>query len=291
MTHPFLRHASVLWMNSGSSLSTNLQRRARNLKRPTSSRTSTQASRTLTSGSLRWETAFIEVCKNSDEAMSSRSDGLLFARWKLFLPLRIMARIWPQLTTCWRNTSSWRLTFLPMRYASHYYKWLHIRVSCNAVNTQYLISVHYSSQNTHLGSWSTSWLVTKRVGSKPWKYIHISRVTVRPPDLLSAPCRIVWKIWTAKLTVWWPATHLTHHRWRTSVMPSMAASRRSRAWQPVAALNSTSPTVCINSSGTWMMKSLGSSKRVQSSAKELCWRWDEMITSFLLLGYGKTHLT
>lgn len=166
MTHPFLRHASVLWMNSGSSLSTNLQRRARNLKRPTSSRTSTLASRTLTSGSLRWETAFMEVCKNSDEAMSSRSDGLLFARWKLFLPLRIMARIWPQLTTCWRNTSSWRLTFLPMRYASHYYKWLHIRVSCNAVNTQYLISVHYSSQNTHLGSWSTSWL-QKELGVNP----------------------------------------------------------------------------------------------------------------------------
>lgn len=47
------RHVSVLWVNSGSSSSTNLQKRARNSKRPTSSRTSILASRTLTSGSLR----------------------------------------------------------------------------------------------------------------------------------------------------------------------------------------------------------------------------------------------
>lgn len=55
MCCPFLRHASMLWMNSGSSSSTNQQKKARNSKRPTSSRTSTQASRTLTSGCLRWD--------------------------------------------------------------------------------------------------------------------------------------------------------------------------------------------------------------------------------------------
>lgn len=42
---------------------------------------------------------------------------LLFLRWKLFSPLRTMAKIWPQSTTCWRNTSCWRQISPHMRYA------------------------------------------------------------------------------------------------------------------------------------------------------------------------------
>lgn len=80
----------------------------------------------------------------------------------------------------------------------------------------------------------------------------------------SALCRIVWRIWMARLTAWWPATPLTPHRLRTSAMLSMGASPRSRAWLLVVVPNSTSRTACISSSETWMMKSLGSSKPVPS---------------------------
>lgn len=89
-----------------------------------------------------------------------------------------------------------------------------------------------------------------------------SRVAVRSSNHLCLPHRIVWRIWTARLTAWWSAVPLTPHRWRTSVMLSMAASPSSRTWLPADGLNLMSPIDCISSSGTWMMKSLGSSKRV-----------------------------
>lgn len=72
--------------------------------------------------------------------------------------------------------------------------------------------------------------------------------------------RIAWRILTVRQTAWWPAMPSTPPRWRTSAMPWTDASPRSRAWLQPAVQSSTSPTAFISSSGTWMMRSLGSSK-------------------------------
>lgn len=204
----------------------------------------------------------------------------LFLRWKLFLPQRIMAKIWPQSTTCWRNTSCWRQIFLPMRYGAHYCRWVHVgqlylrehaRPYCRTcVNIRFVTNWKIPTK------WVSSHknILKDGVGNNAVMDVELHKVS----EHLSPSCRIVWRIWTARLTAWWPAMPLTPHRWRRSVMLSTVASPRSRAWLQVAVPNSTSPTACISSSGTWMMKSLGSSKRVPLqivswSAAETGMRW------------------
>lgn len=107
---------------------------------------------------------------------------------------------------------------------------------------------------------STQYQLSPRFKVKLRKYVHPD-VEFTASLLVFPPCRTVWRIWTVRLTAWWPAMPLTPRRWKTSEMPSTAASPRSRAWLQAVAPSSTSRTACTSSLGTWMMRSLGSSKR------------------------------